>query len=65
MSAGRSAVWAISEALCELTDLEQELAKFGEAFGSELLRPGSLNLGDCFPDHADRRVTACGEGDAF
>lgn len=30
-----------------------------------MVRTGGLDLGDGFADHADRRVAARGEGDAF
>src|SRR6266542_2546554 len=62
---GASTVWVISEELRQLADVEQELSELGDAFGAELLRPGGFDLGDGFADHADRRVAAFGEGDAF
>jgi hypothetical protein len=59
-ASGPPTVWALCEELGQLVDVEQELAELGEAFGAELVRPGGLDLGDGFADHADRRVAACG-----
>ena len=47
----------VSEELCQLTDVEQELAELGETFRAELLRPGGLDLGNGFAERkADGRA---------
>src|SRR3954447_12028198 len=64
-SLGRRQWSWVSEELCQLTDVEQELAELGETFRAELLCPGGLDLGNGFADHVDRGIAACSECDAF